>query len=742
MMMYNFRLAVVFILGISLFVGCSTVKKTTINSLAYFNTYYNDKRLMLTAEDEFLFQDEKNRVQKEPRVIVVEPSTLLEDNADYHNVPKFLEPFIITRERWQVVESQLDSILIKGSKILTRHAKSDYVDGALYLMAKAYFYKNQWFNCQLTCQELLDVYPYSVLSPDTHLLVAKAFLIQKKFPQGEEALSRAIDIAWGQKRYDALSEAFRLQAELALHRNSIDDAVKPYRRAVAQTEDAEQRAKWQTDLGIILYRTHQYQAAVDEFDKVNKLGADILAEFETRLYRAAALGRLGRYEEAEKSLQELQDNKNFKEWWAWVAAEKINLFRISGQLIKLETTASVADTAYAGHSAMAAARYQRALLAFRSNEEKLAYDYFAASQIASSPVFSQTQRYVKLLEHLQSLPLVLNNLQTTVKMQASSNRDTLLTRLASQLFLLARTNELLGRPDSALPLYGQARIYSPLTDTARARYMYAEARLLERHSGKNTGVKRLRDSLLTLLIEHHTNTDYAMDAAINLGYTAHILNDTAATLFLSADQHRAVGNYTLALQQLQKISLLFPRSTFAARALYVSGWLFENHFRNTDSAVHYYLALVERYPESVYAKEVYSAVEMAFKAREEKLEAERIKKSLDTSSTHGNDKDTLSSPPPSAGKITAPAKDPASIPLKKLQPGIYKDTVFTLQSGKQDTTQGGNKTPPPSKIKDTKKTPLQRKGGTDAKKSDSSALTPTVFNDGTTEQQKKKHRRQ
>src|SRR5690606_41991858 len=109
-----------------------------------------------------------------------------------------------------------------------------YIDGPLFLMAKYYCYQCDWLPSQVKCQKLIDNFPHSDFSPAGHLCLAKNQFMQRKYSAGEKTLSRTVDIAWGQENYDVLSEAFRLQAELALYRGDLEEALKPYRRAIAQ----------------------------------------------------------------------------------------------------------------------------------------------------------------------------------------------------------------------------------------------------------------------------------------------------------------------------------------------------------------------------------------------------------------------------------------------------------------------------------------------------------------------------
>jgi tetratricopeptide (TPR) repeat protein len=412
----------------------SSVGRAVNNFTAYFNTYYNAQRLMLITEDEFAFQDEQKRVK--PRIVITEQHTLQDDQPDRSELPGFLEVYVVSPERLQPVREPVDSILIKGSKILTRHGKSNYVDGMLFLMAKAFFFKQEWFPAQVKCEELIKMFPYSTYSPDAHLLLAKSLLMQRRFPDGYNALSRTVDIAWGQKRYDVLSEAFKIQADLSLYLDKPEEATKPYRRAIAQADDPVQQARWQVDLGVLLYRLRQYEAAERELKRVAGLSsADALAVFEAQLYRAASLARLKRYESSDSLFTVLEGNRAFTNWRPWIYGERINLFRQTQVQSSLDSMNIVADTVASERLPIAAANYQRGIWELKRGNEKQAALQFQKSLIEKAPNYARSKQYNVLMKRIEPLPTELQRLREIERqdsialLPANRQRDSLFTLL-------------------------------------------------------------------------------------------------------------------------------------------------------------------------------------------------------------------------------------------------------------------------------------------------------------------------
>jgi hypothetical protein len=171
--------------------GCHTYDNFT----TYFNTYYNMDRLIW--ETEYDFEGTEIMRRQKPRVLTPVDSGMRFGQDAFGKpaeLPQFLKDIMIEQSRLQPVKVKLDSVIIKGSKILKQHPKSDYVEGTLLLMAKSFFYQSEWVSAEIKCSELIDKFALGDLSPDAHLLLSKIYLIQRKYALGKTMLSRTADI--------------------------------------------------------------------------------------------------------------------------------------------------------------------------------------------------------------------------------------------------------------------------------------------------------------------------------------------------------------------------------------------------------------------------------------------------------------------------------------------------------------------------------------------------------------------
>ncbi|MCI0473145.1 MAG: tetratricopeptide repeat protein, partial [Ignavibacteria bacterium] len=579
------------------------------NFTTYFNTYYNAERLIKETEEDFEYQDEKKRIK--PRIIIPD-NKLYVPAIPKTGPPPFLTEFIITQQKLQPVKTKLDSIIIKGSKILSKHPKSNYIEGTLYLMALSFFYQNQWINSQIKCSELIDKFPDGDLSPDAHLLMSKDYLIQRKYDAGQLMLSRTVDIAWQKKRYDILSEAFRLEAELALFLNDTEGALRPYKQAIVQCEDDEQRAKWMLDLASLQYRIGKFDKAETSFRKVHDYSPDYLGVFEALLYEAASKTRLGRYEESEKILDRLESDGKFQEWRAYILAERMNILRLQNNDTLFGQMTIYADSVYPNNDAISTVYYEIGMDNFNQNKYVYARNYFARAKLIKTPISNSADRMYKLLNSWESKRNV-----TVPLMQRWANKDTLndstLSVFALNLFETGRIHEQLGNSDSAEFYYKLAKDASPLSEKATARYLYVYARYIE----DNEPVAA--DSILDQIVQLYPTSEYGVDSRKRLGYTEEYLIDTVAELYKSGVSLRKNKEYQYALQQFLAIYDKYPENQIAPKALYSVGWTYENDIKNRDSAIHYYLLLLEKYPNSEYAKDIRAIVDYANAVKEGKV---------------------------------------------------------------------------------------------------------------------------
>ena len=592
---------VLFVMSIVLLSGC----KTYDNFTTFFNTYYNMDRLIW--ESEYDFEGTEIMKRQKPRVLTPIDSGMRFGYDEFGRpaeIPQFIKDIIIESSRLQSVKVKLDSVIIKGSKILKQHPQSNYIEGTLLLMAKSFFYQNEWVSAEIKCSELIDRFPMGDLSPDAHLLLSKIYLIQRKYALGKTMLSRTVDIAWYKKRYDILSEAFRFMAEQAIFENDEDAAVRPYRQAIAQSDDGEIRARWQLELASLYYRLGKFDRALKEFDAVLDESPELVQEFEAELYKASCLLYLNKFSEAERILKDLDGNDNFKEFKPDITAQKMRSLRLQEKNVEFDQLAKESEK-YVGNPAIPVAYFEQGMNLFNNRKFEEAKQYFMKSKTVKSPVSQAAGKYFGLIGDWSQKHTLLSGDKSANIDSNQTKSDSIVVKNCFVYYQLARIHDQLGIKDSAEFYYTKAALESVPSDSNRARYLYGYQRILKVNEPEKA------DSILEVLAYEYGKSEYGKEAGSTLGFTKEVTIDTLGELYSSGIRFRNISNFILAARQFNRIAEEYRDSPLAPKSLYALGWMFENNINDRDSALYYYRLLVERYPSSEYAKDVRSSVEIA-----------------------------------------------------------------------------------------------------------------------------------
>lgn len=581
---------ILFIIAALFIGGCSTYDNFT----TYFNTYYNQSRLIDESEDDFAYQDEKKRVM--PKVFISQPDYWVKPDPRKSPV-LFMEEFVIEQRKLQPVKVKLDSVIIKGSKILAKHPNSNFVERTLYLMAKAYFYQSDWINCQVKCSELIDKFPTGDLSPDAHLMIAKTYLVRRKTLTGLTILSRTVDVAWLKKRYDILSEAFRLQADVALFESRFEDALKPYLQAIAQCDDNQQKARWQVDLAALLYRIGRYDKAAKAFQQVKNYSPDYQGIFESEFYNALCQIRLGNNAEGMQILDKLENDKKFEEWKDYITAGRLLNYTLTKDKANYAKIEQHADTTYSNSYMIQAIYFEKAMMLFEKKDYQEAKKYFAQVRNAKSDYFTTANRvYQNLQFYTQKQETAFPGIK---KFNADKNlSDSAKMDISNNVYEFARINEVLGNSDTATAYYKTAMDIAPLDSNSRARYVYSYQRMIRDKEPMKA------DSLFEQIADLYPKTEFGKEAYKKLGYTEYYAIDTLQDLYKSANQMRKNGLHQSAVETYKKIYNNYRETPFAPKSVYSIGWVYENNIRNMDSAAFYYNIILKDYPKSEYANEI------------------------------------------------------------------------------------------------------------------------------------------
>lgn len=226
---------------------------------------------------------------------------------------------------------QFDTVIKFSSKILQFNKESKYVNEAIYMIAKSYYYKGQYNKALRKFTELdgLNNRDFELLAK---LWIAKSELQMRKFTVALEHLSKVKSLATKEKNTDVFFQASVAEISYLIYREEFSKAVDKIEGLIKQDLDDEVKSEVTYELGMLYISLEDYEKAVVAFERVEEGDPNFEIEFKSKFEYAKAIKHLGREEEALELLNELRDDTKYEEHWDIIDLEIAQAELESGEI--------------------------------------------------------------------------------------------------------------------------------------------------------------------------------------------------------------------------------------------------------------------------------------------------------------------------------------------------------------------------------------------------------------------------
>ena len=269
-------------LGISLLVvavltACSTSKNTFPNRAYHnvtckYNVYWNGNQAMKDAEKEYAKLSKDNYTATLP----------------IYNYPDKTElgPCL----------SHLDRTIQKSSKAIHKHSMmfkgKEYVktiDDAYFLMAKSYFYKQDYIQAQRVLNYIVHTYPKSNILDEAQVLLARTQMRQGYYSSADELLEtiRYMNESKKNKKFNVLFNAAKAEYHLTAPDGDVQEAIDYIGNALANKPQREFRTRLQLILGQLYENLGQQAEAQKNFKAVIQKSNNYEMTFCAQMHMAA-----------------------------------------------------------------------------------------------------------------------------------------------------------------------------------------------------------------------------------------------------------------------------------------------------------------------------------------------------------------------------------------------------------------------------------------------------------------------
>ena len=267
--------------------GCrTTFKSSWKNFNAYYNTFYN-------AEQSYKLGEDKN----------------LGQGREYNP----LQPIRIHQVPLNAGAQDFDKAIEKGADILRKHQDSKWVDDALFLIGKSYYFKKEYFSAEQKFQELFVTTENTDLKQKSIFWRGRVLLDMERHT---EALAYLSDMLSEFEEEWIRSNRAETKIILAQHHVGLENweqAATHLREALPHLSSKEYRERGYFLLGQIFELLDDPEAAFEAYSKVKDHYHEYRLQYLAKRKQAEVARTLGRHNVASRLFNEMiRDDKNIE----------------------------------------------------------------------------------------------------------------------------------------------------------------------------------------------------------------------------------------------------------------------------------------------------------------------------------------------------------------------------------------------------------------------------------------------
>ena len=201
------------------------------------------------------------------------------------------------------VKEKFDKAIERSSKIIQYHKNSKYIDDAVLIIGKCYFFEGEYFKAERTFNEFLSKFSSSDLADEAILYLGQT---KSRLGKKEEAETIFKNLLKNSEVGDIKSLAARNLGIIEYNKGKSEEAANYFSESIKYSEDDERKAESQFILAKIL-SGYKPQLAAQEYKKVLDYSSDYDLKFYTSLNYAKSLILNKEFNAAAEELDDLRN---------------------------------------------------------------------------------------------------------------------------------------------------------------------------------------------------------------------------------------------------------------------------------------------------------------------------------------------------------------------------------------------------------------------------------------------------
>ena len=303
--------------------GCSTWNNFT----TYFNLYYNANELFQKSE--------KQIIEQKKDIFSIEPPT----------IPP-------------AAGADLQKVIEKCSNILQFSPNSSYVDDALMMLGKSFYYQKNYLKSKKKFEELLASNPEGDYALESSLWIGKCDMRLRNYSDGLLILEDVRNKAIEEGNDEFMQEAFI--EEIVYYKSVFDysSAITTANEFLAVSDDDKINAIVWNEVGNLNVAIEDYETAVKAYQNVFEYSPDYQLEVTAKISLGKALRETGENQEALTLFEDMRSENKYADKYSDIDLEIGITQSTLGKFDEAINQLTIVDTTYKNTPNSSVAKYE------------------------------------------------------------------------------------------------------------------------------------------------------------------------------------------------------------------------------------------------------------------------------------------------------------------------------------------------------------------------------------------------
>ncbi|MCI0532416.1 MAG: tetratricopeptide repeat protein, partial [candidate division Zixibacteria bacterium] len=477
----------------------------------------------------------------------------------------------------------------RASRVLNFYPKSKYVDDALLIIGKSYYYQKEYAGAERKFTEIIVGFPKSDLLVESQYFLG---LTHYKLEEYDKAQSAWDAVLASRKKGDYQSKVLFMKAQVSYQQEDYQQALASYGQYLSQHKGEPNAVDAQLQIAQIYWDKEEYELSWKAYSEVRKYTRDKDIIYKADYKAGETAYQLGKVSEGLSIYKKLAEDPLY---YRYLSAIKVQLGQghlLAGQVAEARKIYDDVIVTYPKSDFASQAYYQIGVIYEEHLDSlDLAKQNFtkAKDERQGSPYSQKALQKLADLAKLEEFHKALTVAETEKLVQ---------TRFHMAEFYLTQ----LDKPDSALAAYREIVQKYPDSEYA-PKSLLASAYICRNYFGDSAGFHNTCEEI----IQKYPGSDYSVEAIKMLNLRPDEVDRVSASrLFEEAEQQLfELSNPDSADMLYQQILDYFPNSVYVPRALLGKAYILEQNYLVPDDSLpgdstvyRAYAGIVDSFPES------------------------------------------------------------------------------------------------------------------------------------------------